>query len=142
MVRAEFERVHADVLSLEKDIYAWWSASASMGAEEQAKRDRFKEAWRLFADEWKEYRSSALAGLGTGWGGHVDRVQKYGQDVTRWRDAFTKEGGAPTGPGPRPPEPGFPWAKSIIAGIITAGLVIGVPRAIKAYHESKRGRGF
>ncbi len=133
MVKAEFKRVDAEIANLNKDVYAWWSASQSMPKAEQDKRDRFKDAWRTFVDGWKDYYDSASKFPGTGWGGHANRVQQYGADAIRWRDEFTKLGGNPTGPAPRAPESGFPWKTAIITGGIVVGAIFLVPWAVKKY---------
>lgn len=126
MVEAEFRRVDTEIASLNRDIYAQWSAS------KDTKLDAFKDSWRAFVDQWKAYYADATKGLGTGWGGHVDRVQKYGQDVAKWREEFQKLGGTPTGPVPRPPESSeFPWGKVLIGVGIVAGIVT-LPSIIKA----------
>lgn len=141
MVKAEFVRVDGEIAALNKDIYAWWSAFTHTvpPSEAEATADRFKENWRIFVDDWKKYYDDASRFPGTGWGGHVDRVQRYEGDVKRWREEFQKLGGKTTGPPPRDPEvdSGFPWKTALIVIGTAIGGIFALPRIIAAYRKSK-----
>lgn len=113
-VLAEMQTTDAVVNQLDDDI-----ASASVPSS-------FKEAWRRFVAEWREFYRERSGWLDRAWYGTYEKTVEYRRRALEWREKFVSLGGRPSAPADRPPSTAGDALDAVLKyALIGGGLFVG-----------------
>jgi hypothetical protein len=116
-IRAEQDTVQALVQQLDADVCA-----SHVGAQ-------FRQAWAGFVAEWQHFYDAHASWWSRTFFASYEKTLDYRRRLVEWRDAFQREGGAPTGPAPSKSPTGddshLGAYLAIGAGAIAGGLLLG-----------------
>jgi hypothetical protein len=130
-IRADMDTVRGLIRQLDADVQG---SKAST---------QFKAAWKGFVDEFEGYYRSN-SGWGAWWFGAKEKTDEYRRRVRDWRTMFVAEGGKPTTPEDRPPDPsssGGGWKVAALGigaafvGALALGWAASRPRAVERTRE-------
>lgn len=132
---AEMNTVKTQVETLDRDI-----RSSEVRPVFLSSWDTFKQEWDTF---YKDHEGWFARFMESGtWGAATEKIVSYSKRANDWRDAFTKEGGKPTGPKTEATKGVnwnlILWGVGIVAGLTaTAVIVKEVGSTVRSFKGSE-----
>jgi hypothetical protein len=87
--------------------------------------EKFKQGWVVQLKGWRAFRDDALKNAG--WlnaKATMEQTDRWSEQAREWHEAYTKQGGEPSGPAPLPPAQGVERVPSQAPGWLQMALLI------------------
>jgi hypothetical protein len=110
----EMQTTDAVIKQLDRDI------------DNSAMTSTFRDAWRAFVDEWKQFYQQRSGWFDRAWYGTYEKTVEYRRRALEWRQKFVSLGGKPSAPEDKPPTTAGDTLNAVLKyAVIGGGLFVG-----------------